>query len=147
MNDEGAAPGEDSRAAKVALYMETLQARMDPDQYGALARALHEAFHLLAQGREGTIDSEDDSTFTLEMNREFATVLTMLLTGKMDQQIVEVPGSDGHSGFVLMDPEEADDPAKVQEVRDFIDQWSTERESVSNELDGIARASNLSTDD
>ncbi|MFJ2575130.1 hypothetical protein ACIOYT_32535 [Streptomyces halstedii] len=81
------------------------------------------------------------------MNREFATVLTILLTGKMDQQIVEVPGSDGHSGFVLMDPEEADDPAKVQEVRDFIDQWTTEREAVDIELDGIARASNPSIGD
>ncbi|MDG9687797.1 hypothetical protein QC334_34580 [Streptomyces sp. DH18] len=46
-----------------------------------------------------------------------------------------------------MDPEEADDPAKVQEVRDFIDQWSTEREAMDIELDGIARASNPSTDD
>ncbi len=121
---------------------------MDPDQYRALAQALHEAFHLLAQGREGTIGSEDDSMdFTPEIHRKFATVLTMLLTGKMDQQVVDVPGSDGHSGFVLMDPEEADDPAKVQEVRDFIDQWSTEREAVDIELDGIARVSNPSAED
>lgn len=49
-------------------------------------------------------------------------MLTLLLTGKMDQQIVEMHGSDRQSGSVLMDPEEADDPAKVQEVRDFIDQ-------------------------
>lgn len=127
--------------------METLQARMDPDQYRALAQALHEAFHLLAEGREGTIGSEDDSPFTPEMNREFTTVLTILLTGKMDQQVVEVPGSDGHSGFLLMDPEEADDPAKVQEARDLIDQWAAQREAVDIELDGIARASTPNTDD
>ena len=81
------------------------------------------------------------------MNREFAIVLTILLTGKMDQRVVEVPGSDGHSGIFLMDPDEADDPAKVQEVRDFIDQWTTEREAMNAELDGIARASNRGTDD
>ncbi|MFJ9662681.1 hypothetical protein ACIRPR_32570 [Streptomyces griseoflavus] len=62
------------------------------------------------------------------MHREFATVVTMMLTGTMDQQVVELSGSDGHSGFVLMDPEEADDPAKVQEVRDFINRWTAERE-------------------
>lgn len=140
-------PREISHAAKTALYMETLQARMDPDQYRALAQALHEAFHLLAEGREGTIGSEDDSPFTPEMNREFTTVLTILLTGKMDQQVVEVPGSDGHSGFLLMDPEEADDPAKVQEARDLIDQWAAQREAVDIELDGIARASTPNTDD
>ncbi|MER6442115.1 MULTISPECIES: hypothetical protein [unclassified Streptomyces] len=46
-----------------------------------------------------------------------------------------------------MDPEEADDPAKVQEVRDFLDKRSAEREAVNLELDGIERASNPSTDD
>jgi hypothetical protein len=146
MNDEDAAPGEDKRAVKMALYMDTLQARMEPDQYGALAHALHEAFHLLAQGREGAIGSEDGSKFTPEMNREFATVLSILLSGKMGQQIVEVPGSDGYSSFVLMDPEEADDPAKVQEVRDFLDQWTTVRKATDSELDGIARASNPGTE-
>ncbi|WP_405929731.1 hypothetical protein OG554_34980 [Streptomyces griseus] len=148
MDDEDTGPGEDNHVVNVALYMETLQARMDPDQYRAPAHALHEAFHLLAQGREGAIGSEDDPTeFTPEMHREFATMLTMLLTGKMSQQAVEVPESDGHSGFVLMNPQEADDPAKVQEVRDFIDQWTTEREGMSIELDAIARASNPSVDD
>ncbi|MEV7297210.1 hypothetical protein AB0N79_37170 [Streptomyces microflavus] len=92
MNDEDTGPGEDNHVVKVALYMETLQARMDPGQYRALAHALHEAFHLLAQGRDGTIGSENDPPeFTPEMHREFATILTMLLTGKMDQQVVEVP--------------------------------------------------------
>ncbi|MFY4722204.1 hypothetical protein [Streptomyces sp. LaBMicrA B280] len=49
--------------------------------------------------------------------------------------------------FVLMDPEEADDPAKVQEVRDFINRWTAEREAMDIELGGIARASNPSLDD
>ncbi|MCD9899422.1 hypothetical protein ABZ695_16550 [Streptomyces sp. NPDC006976] len=46
-----------------------------------------------------------------------------------------------------MNPQEADDPAKVQELRDFIDQWTTEREGMSIELGAIARASNPSVDD
>lgn len=52
--------------------------------------------------------------FTPEMHREFATVLTMLLTGKMDQQVVDVPGSDGHSGFVLMDPKRPTTPPRCR---------------------------------
>ncbi|MFD8251314.1 hypothetical protein [Streptomyces werraensis] len=147
MSDEDAVPVGDGRAVKVALYMETLQARMDPAQYEALAQAVHEAFCLLAQGREGIISGEDGLSFTPEMHREFATVVTMMLTGKMDQQVVELSGPDGHSGFVLMDPEKANDPAKVQEVRDFINRWTAEREAMDIELDGIARASNPSPDD
>lgn len=149
MNDEDAVPGEgDGRAAKAALYMETLQARMDPDQYQALAHAVNEVIQFLVQGREGTIGSEGDAPFTPELNREFATVVNILITGKMDQQIVDVPSSDGRStGLIFMDPGEADDPVKVQEVRDFLDKWSAEREAVDTELDGIERASNPSTDD
>ncbi|MEU1535929.1 hypothetical protein [Streptomyces fagopyri] len=147
MKDEDAAPGEDGPGVKAALYMETLQARMDPDQYEALAHALQEAIEFLMQGREGIIGSEDGTPFTPELNREFATVLNILLTGKMDQQLVDVPSSDGRStGLIFMDPEEADDLTKVQEVRDFLDKWSAEREAVDIELDGIARASNPSAD-
>ncbi|MFF2385692.1 hypothetical protein [Streptomyces sp. NPDC058108] len=149
MKDEDAVPGEgDGRGAKAALYMETLQARMDPAQYEALSQAVHEAIQFLMQGREGIIGSEGDAPFTPELNRELATVVNILLTGKMDQQIVDVPASDGRStGLIFMDPDEADDPAKVQEVRDFLDKWSAEREAVNLELDGIERASNPSTDD
>ncbi|MFF0408569.1 hypothetical protein [[Kitasatospora] papulosa] len=80
------------------------------------------------------------------MNREFTVVLNILLTGKMDQQIVEVDGNNGELGFVLMDPEDANNPAKVQEVRDFMIQWRTDRERMDAELDGIARASSMHTD-
>ncbi|MEU3510734.1 hypothetical protein ABZ733_23115 [Streptomyces longwoodensis] len=45
-----------------------------------------------------------------------------------------------------MDPEEAADPARVQKVRDFIDQWTAERKAMDIELDGIARASNPNPD-
>ncbi|MET8412684.1 hypothetical protein ABZV34_32155 [Streptomyces sp. NPDC005195] len=68
--------------------METLHARMDRDQYGALAQTLHETIQLLIHGRQGIIGSEDDAPFTPELNREFATVPAILLPGKMDQRIV-----------------------------------------------------------
>ncbi|MEV5864829.1 hypothetical protein AB0L83_34700 [Streptomyces sp. NPDC052071] len=144
MNDD--TPNPLGNGQKATLYMETLRARMDPAQYESLAHRLRKAFHLLAQGRDGTITSDDDLVFTPEMNREFTVVLNILLTGKMDQQIVEVDGNNGESGFVLMDPEDANNPAKVQEVRDFMIQWRTDRERMDAELDGIARASSMHTD-
>ncbi|MFE9913444.1 hypothetical protein [Streptomyces clavifer] len=145
MNDDDASDAP-SNAQKVVLYMETLRARMDPEQYELLAQRLHDAFHLLADGREGIVGSDDGTVFTHEMNREFTVVLNIMLTGKMDQHVVEIPQGNGDSSFVLMDPEDADDPAKVQEVKDFVDQWRTDRERTKAELDGIARASNLHSD-
>ncbi|MEU3290439.1 hypothetical protein [Streptomyces longwoodensis] len=126
--------------------MDTLRARMDPGEYAALAEAVHEAFGLLAQGGESIIGG-DGGLFYAEMEREFPTVLAMMLTCTMDHQIVEVPASNGASGLIPMNPEETDDPARVQAVRDFIDQWTAEREAMNAELDGIARASSPSPDD
>jgi hypothetical protein len=145
MNDDDA-PDALGHAQKVALYMETLRARMDPEQYEPLAQRLHDAFHLLAQGREGTISSDDDSVFTPEMNREFTVVLNILLTGKMDQRVVEISQDNGDSVFVLMDPEDADDPTKVQEVKDFVNQRRSDRERMDAELGGIATCPPTPTD-
>lgn len=65
----------------------------------------------------------------------------------MDHHIVEVPGSDGHSGCAVMEPDDADGPTKAQEARECIDRWSTEREDMNAELGGIARDSGTGTED
>src|SRR6478735_7468444 len=83
MNDD--TPNPLGNGQKATLYIETLRARMDPAQYESLAHRLRKAFHLLAQGRDGTITSDDDLVFTPEMNREFTVALNILLTGKMDR--------------------------------------------------------------
>jgi hypothetical protein len=41
----------------------------------------------------------------------------------------------------------ADDPAKLQELREKHRRYVTEQQALYNELDGIARASGLSADD
>ncbi|WP_346172762.1 hypothetical protein [Streptomyces cuspidosporus] len=148
MNDENDFGAGDDRIDKVSLYMETLKARMDPEQYDVLARAVHETAHLIAEGREGVFGSDDDrSTFTPEVQREFATVLAILLTGRMDHRVVEIPGPDGSPGFAIVEASAAEDPAELQEIRENLHRWVTERQAVDTELDGIARASGLEETD
>ncbi|MCT6782263.1 hypothetical protein LXH09_37205 [Streptomyces sp. CS7] len=143
MNDEGGAGEGVRRAEKVALYMETLRARMDAEQFAALAGAVHQAAHLLAQGREGSIGSDEDSSlFTPEMHRELATVLAILVSGEMEHAIVELPGDGG--SFAVMDAD-ADETA-VQEMREHVERLTAEREALDSELGGIARASGLDAD-
>jgi hypothetical protein len=57
---------------------------MSSEQYELLAMAVHETAHLMAEGHQagpGAAFSE----FSAEVQREYATVLAILLTGRMDQ--------------------------------------------------------------
>jgi hypothetical protein len=146
MNDANDSGSDDGRIDNVSLYMETLKARMDPEQYDVLAKAVHETAHLIAEGHQaGPVG--DASQFTDEVQREYATVLAILLTGRMDHRLVEMPGPDGSPGFAIVEASAADDPAKLQELREKHRRFVTEQQALYNELDGIARASGLSTDE
>ncbi|MFG2638461.1 hypothetical protein ACGFX8_32465 [Streptomyces sp. NPDC048362] len=72
------------------------------------------------------------------MQREYATVLAILLTGRMDHRLVERPGPDGSPGFANMETSAADDPAKLQELRENHRRFVSEQQALYNELDGIA---------
>ncbi|MFF3934242.1 hypothetical protein [Streptomyces hirsutus] len=146
MNDANDFDSENCRIDNVSLYMETLKTRMIPDQYDVLAKAVHETAHLIAEGHQaGPVG--DLSEFTPEVQREYATVLAILLTGRMDHRLVEMPGPDGSPGFAIVEASAADDPAKLQELREKHRRFVTEQQALYNELDGIARASGLSADD
>jgi hypothetical protein len=80
------------------------------------------------------------------VQREYATVLAILLTGRMDHRLVELPGPDGSPSFAIVEAAVADDPAKLQELREKQRRFVTEQQALYSELDGIARASGLSSD-
>ncbi|MET7458431.1 hypothetical protein ABZT03_42770 [Streptomyces sp. NPDC005574] len=80
------------------------------------------------------------------MLREYATVLGILLTGRMGHQLVELPGPDGSPGFAIVEASAAD-PAKLQGLREKYRRFVTEQQALYNELDGVARASGLSAED
>lgn len=145
MNDADDFDSENCRIDNISLYMETLKARMDPEQYDVLAKAVHETARLIAEGhRAGPVG--ELSAFTPEVQREYATVLVILLTGRMDHQLVEMPGPDGSPGFAIVEASAADDPVRLQEIREGLHRWAAERQAVDKGLDGIARASGLSAD-
>ncbi|GGQ26999.1 hypothetical protein GCM10010266_57810 [Streptomyces griseomycini] len=146
MDDANDSDPEHGGIDNVSLYMEILRARMDPGQYDVLARAVRETAHLIAEGHQAGPVGER-SAFTPEMRREYATVLAILLTGRMDHQVVEMPGPDGRPGFAIVEASAAKDPARLRGIRESFHRWAGERQAVDEELDGIARASGLSSDD
>jgi hypothetical protein len=134
------------RIAKVALYLESVKARMPAEEFETLHQAVHEMVHLLTDGREGILETVDRENFTDNIQKEFLTVMAIVMTGRMDHQVVDMPGRDGSPGYAVVTQELANDPEELAKVREKLHDWATEREAIDTELDGIARASGIDTD-
>ncbi|MGK4586164.1 hypothetical protein [Kitasatospora sp. HPMI-4] len=129
-----------SRAEQVHLYLETLRARMDPDQFRVLRHLLDGAL-LALSGRsgEGEVDlaDEDEVYNTPEVQKELLAALAILATGTLEHHIVDL----GDGASVVMTPEAANDPEAVQRMREFVAKQRAEREHTDAVLRGIADAS------
>ncbi|MFE2174431.1 hypothetical protein [Kitasatospora sp. NPDC059462] len=139
--DDEAGP---SRADQVRLYLDTLQARMDPDQFRILGRLLTGTVAGLASPTgDGRIDLDDDDQvhLTREVKQELLAVLGIVATGTMEQHIVDL----GNGSMTVMDPDTAADPDAVQQMRDWATRERREREHTDAVLRGIAGASTWSS--
>ncbi|WP_244257946.1 hypothetical protein [Streptomyces sp. Tu 2975] len=144
-DDEDETPQE--RMAKVELYMESVKARMAPEDFETLHEAVNEMSRLITEGHEGVLEAGDRENFAGEVQREFLAVMAIATTGRMDHHVIDMPGPDGSPGYAVVTPEVANDPAALAEVRQQIHQWTTEQREINSELDGIARASGIDPDE
>ncbi|GAA1247332.1 hypothetical protein GCM10009665_42910 [Kitasatospora nipponensis] len=123
-----------SRADQVRLYLATLQARMDPDQFRVLGRLVTGAITLLTSPSDELgidISDEDEVFLTREVKDELLAILGILATGRMDQQVIDL----GDGATSIMDPQAAADPVKVQELRE----WTAEQRRLRRETDTVLR--------
>jgi hypothetical protein len=141
MNDSADSPdGEGPGTAQlVALYLETLEARMPPEEYHALTMAIHRFWHLMEAGGEGSFDMDDDA-FTDDVRKEMMMVMAIIGTGRTDHRVVEMPGPDGSRGWAVVTDEVADDPEKLAELAAKMNGWAEERERTDAVLEGIEAA-------
>ncbi|WP_329013601.1 hypothetical protein [Streptomyces sp. NBC_00690] len=140
MNEENGS----KRSAFVGLYLETLRARMAPDQYTALTEAVHRFCRLIADGGQGSFEI-DETAFTPALHRELVTIMTMLATGRTDHRLVDIPSPDGTPGYAMAEAHIAEDSTQLAAVRTKLNAWWAQREAEDAVLDGIARASGLET--
>ncbi len=135
--DDDAAP---SRADQLRLYLDTLQARMDPDQFRVLGLLVAGAFATLSSpAGEGHIDitDEDQVHLTREVKDELLAIMAIAASGTMEHHVVDL----GDGAATVMDPAAANDPDAVQRMRDWAAQQRSERERTEAVLRGIADAS------
>jgi hypothetical protein len=147
MSDDDADETPQERMAKAELYLESVKARMDPEDFETLHQAVQEMSRLIAEGDEGVLEAGNRENFAGDVQREFLAVMAIVTTGRMDHHVIDMPGPDGSPGYAVVTPEVANDPLAVAELRQQIHQWGAEQQAINSELDGIARASGMDPDD
>ncbi|MGC5561334.1 hypothetical protein ACPYPG_00645 [Streptomyces sp. FR-108] len=130
----------------VDLYLDLLRVRMNPTDYAMLLRMVEPVLEAMQEQRAGPIelslDGEEGSEVSQEVRDEASLVVAVAVTGRMDNEIVEIETAEGGPVRVVTDSGTAADPARCQEIADFIG----ERQRQDEELRGIAEVSGLPTD-
>ncbi|GGZ96849.1 hypothetical protein ACFOOM_17205 [Streptomyces echinoruber] len=134
----------DARA--VDLYLDLLRIRMSEEDYRRLLTVVGPILRAIEQQGLGTVDyaldGEQAQELPQEIRDEAALVIATAVTGRMDNELVELDIEETGPVRVVTDAATAADPDRLEEVAAYI----RERHRQNEELRGIAEASDLPTD-
>ncbi|MGF0177122.1 hypothetical protein ACQF36_43690 [Streptomyces sp. Marseille-Q5077] len=130
----------------VDAYLDLLRIRMDTEDYRLLRRLVEPVLQAIAEerlsGLDVALDSGGGDELPQEVRDEAALVIATAVTGRMDNEVVEIDVDDTGPVRIVTDATTAADPARLSEIADYI----RERHRETEELRGIAEASGLPTD-
>ncbi|NEY31128.1 hypothetical protein GTU99_02725 [Streptomyces sp. PRKS01-65] len=130
----------------VDVYLDLLRIRMDTEDYRLLLSVVEPVLRAIDERQLPTIDFSLDGTeadeLPQEIREEAALVIATAVTGRLDNEVVEISTEETGPIRVVTDAATASDPARLGEIADFL----RDRHRQNEELRGIAEASGLPTD-
>ncbi|MET8664389.1 hypothetical protein [Streptomyces tendae] len=130
----------------VDVYLDLLRVRMASDDYRLLLSVVEPVLQAIDEQQMPTIDFslDGDSTEALpqEIRDEAALVIATAVTGRLDNEVVEISTDETGPVRVVTDAATASDPERLGEIADYL----KERHIQNEELRGIAEASGLPSD-
>ncbi|CAM5625347.1 hypothetical protein [Streptomyces viridochromogenes] len=129
----------------VDVYLDLLRIRMDTEDYRLLRRLVEPVLQAIEEERLSSLDLALDSgadDLPQEVREEAALVIATAVTGRMDNEVVEIDVDETGPVRIVTDATTASDPERLGEIADYI----RERHRETEELRGIAEVSGLSTD-
>lgn len=131
------------REARLAIYVEALRARMEPDRFELFQRLLGgvaEAMAAAPGAEQVTVpDIEDGGSMGADVYGEVMIALGILGGHVADALLVDL----GDGVLASMTEEAAGDPAAREEARAWIRERQQERTEDDQQLRGIAQASGM----
>jgi hypothetical protein len=130
----------------VDLYLGLLRTRMDTEDYRQLLGVVEPVLRALEEQRlpalDFALDGDTTEGLSQEVRDEAALVIAAAVTGRLDNEVVEINLEETGPVRVITDADTAADPTRLGEIADYL----VERHRQNEELRGIAAASDLPTD-
>ncbi|MFD7096434.1 hypothetical protein [Streptomyces xanthophaeus] len=127
----------------LGVYLETLRAQMAPRRFRTLVAAVQMTCGLLSDGPATPVTVSGDCFLPSDLRREYVSVLAVMITGRMDHSLVEVPVAGGPPGWAVLEAGAHHGPAALQAAGRRFAGRHDEQMSLAAGLEGIARASGL----
>ncbi|MFE9023808.1 hypothetical protein ACFYNL_35290 [Streptomyces sp. NPDC007808] len=130
----------------VDAYLDLLRIRMETEDYRLLLRMVEPVLQAIEEERLSSLDlaldtgTEDE--LPQEVRDEAALVIATAVTGRLDNEVIEIDVDDTGPVRIVTDASTASDPDRLAEIADYI----RERHRQTEELRGIAEVSGLPTD-
>ncbi|GHB40487.1 hypothetical protein GCM10010377_34310 [Streptomyces viridiviolaceus] len=130
----------------VDVYLDLLRIRMDTDDYQMLLNVVEPVLQAIDEHQMPTIDFSLDGDSAEELPQEIrdeaALVIATAVTGRLDNEVVEISTEETGLVRVVTDAATASDPERLGEIAEYL----KERHRQNEELRGIAEASGMPTD-
>lgn len=130
----------------VDVYLDLLRVRMDTEDYRMLLNVVEPVLRAIDEQQMPTIDfaldGQDADALPQEIRDEAALVIATAVTGRLDNEVIEISTDETGPIRVVTDAATASDPDRLGEIADYL----KERHRQNEELRGIAEASGLPSD-
>ncbi|KOG35160.1 hypothetical protein [Streptomyces resistomycificus] len=130
----------------VDVYLDLLRIRMDTEDYRLLLSVVEPVLRAIEEqtlpALDFALDDTRDEALPQEVRDEAALVIATAVTGRLDNEVVELNIDETGPVRVVTDAATASDPVRLGEIADYI----RERQRTNDELRGIAEVSGLPTD-
>ncbi|MER5218675.1 hypothetical protein ABT063_51545 [Streptomyces sp. NPDC002838] len=130
----------------VDVYLGLLRIRMDTEDYELLLSVVEPVLRAIEEERlpafDFALDESHAEGLPQEIRDEAALVIATAVTGRLDNEVIELHIDETGPVRVVTDAVTASDPARLGEIADYI----RERQRMNDELRGIAEVSGLPTD-
>ncbi len=128
------------------VYLDLLRVRMPNDDYQLLLSVVEPVLQAIDEQQmpaiDFSLDGDNAEPLPQEIRDEAALVIATAVTGRLDNEVVEISTDETGPVRVVTDAVTASDPERLGEIADYL----KERHQQNEELRGIAEASGLPSD-
>lgn len=118
-------------------YLAALAGRCGRAGFEAVVTAARDTCAMLSEGHPALLAGPEGEGFGPALQREYLSLLAVLMTGRTDLEVIAVPAPGGRRGWAVVEPSVAGDPEAADAVRARLTAGEAERAYVSDLLYAI----------